>query len=76
MVSLGRSRKYNPSYQRAEIFRKAIDQKRRKQNIHLYNRSSKDLSFPDEKGEIKIEEGYFTIYAGNQSARFKLSKSD
>ena len=34
---------------------------------------SKDLSFPDEKGEIKIEAGYFTIYAGDQSRRFKLS---
>ena len=34
---------------------------------------SRDLSFPDEKGEIKIEAGYFTIYAGDQSRRFKLS---
>ena len=32
----------------------------------------KDLTFPDEKGEIKIEEGYFTLFAGNQSARFQL----
>jgi beta-glucosidase len=31
-----------------------------------------DLSFPDEDGAIKIEKGYFTVFAGNQSARFQL----
>ena len=33
---------------------------------------SRDLSFPDEKGERRIEDGFFTIYAGNQSGRFQL----
>lgn len=35
---------------------------------------SRDLSFPDEKGEMKIEEGYFTVFAGDQSARFRLNE--
>lgn len=32
----------------------------------------KDLSYPDEKGELQIEEGYFTIFTGDKSARFYL----
>ncbi|MCK9413745.1 MAG: glycoside hydrolase family 3 C-terminal domain-containing protein [Prolixibacteraceae bacterium] len=32
----------------------------------------RDLSFPNEKGEKLIEEGYFTLSVGNQVARFRL----
>ncbi|MCK9639306.1 MAG: glycoside hydrolase family 3 C-terminal domain-containing protein [Prolixibacteraceae bacterium] len=32
----------------------------------------RDLSFPNEKGEKLIEEGYFTLSVGNQTARFRL----
>ncbi|MCK9412558.1 MAG: glycoside hydrolase family 3 C-terminal domain-containing protein [Prolixibacteraceae bacterium] len=34
----------------------------------------RDLSFPNEKGEKLIEEGYFTLSVGNQTARFHLKE--
>ncbi len=34
------------------------------------------LSFPDERGELQLEPGYFTLQVGDLTARFKLEEKD
>jgi beta-glucosidase len=60
------------SVRELKYFEKETIKKGESKTITFIIDPSRDLSFPDEKGERRIENGYFTISTGNQSGRIRF----